>query len=472
MPKNDFRRNSRVLLGQSWKGDERGVASYVLHPEYEEKGIYNTVALVQLKDPVLLTKHIKIRPLCPPPEFIRDPDFYVVKFTDDFNDLQKVVIPVIHIPGDLCKEFYIAANLYARNMRPPHVACVISAEEGKTCVWNAGSALVSRDAWGRWMLLGLGVRGPGCSAPSRYLDMMSYYPWIEDSLNKFSRITISQISKQKYVLRASEDSNRSFQRFGACDPEEKTNLIYRELIRLKTDNNLYQFLTYNLTIVDSVEYTCLTLEMVNASAVSEMRIKHFCPREAYGPPCHYFRGSTFDVSVFMMFSDKFRFEMYAWGHRKQTVLLDIHEHKLEEGTYYDDFSPTRVEYKGTVEQTEFGFEPLDEAMWKPQFDLWVTTVYDPSAPKTTTKRVPSLNYHSEEEPSMEDTDPDDVEAGGAAAGAAGGAAGAAGAAGGIMSGGTTMPMEPTTEEGDFVFGMESKVTIQLPNDTEALWVFP
>ncbi|XP_059062719.1 uncharacterized protein LOC131855457 [Achroia grisella] len=377
MPKRNFRANSRVLLGEDWSAEGRRIRNYVLHPEYGET--YNTIALVQLKDPV---RERNIKPLCAPPDLLRNPEFYVVKFKDDYNQLQKEVLPVSHIPSNMCRDFYVTANLYARKMRPPHVACAVCMQTTRPCVWQAGTALVSRDVWGRWQLLGLGVRGPGCGAPSRYLDMMSYYPWIEASLSKFQRITISKISKQKYVLRSNGGSN--IQRFGDCDPEETQNLAYRESIVLRTDNTQYQFLTYNMTIYEHMEYTCLTLELVNASATSEMRVKHYCPRYGYGPACHTYKGSTFDISVYLIFSDRCFFEMFAWGFQKNMTLLDIQEWKWEEGTYYEDFSMTRAEYRGPSHMTEFGYEPLDEKMWVPEYDIWTTTEYDNTTRPTTT----------------------------------------------------------------------------------------
>ncbi|XP_064074642.1 uncharacterized protein LOC113397675 [Vanessa tameamea] len=381
MPKKDFRSNSFVLLGDDWQRGERRVRNYVLHPEYGET--YNTVALVQLSTPV---RSEKIRPLCPPPDRLRNPDLYVVKFkdSDDYNILQKQVIPVTYVMSSLCKEFYVRANLYAKKMRPPHVACAVSLEQGDVCVWQAGGALVARDVWGRWQLLGLGVRGPGCGAPSRYLDMMSYYPWVENSLDKFRRVSISKISKQKYILRA---GSHAYQRFGNCDEGEKTNLLYREMIALRTDNNQYQFLTYNFSMYDSVEFSCLTMELLNATAVSEMRIKHLCTRESKGPPCYSYKGSVFEISVYLMFSDTCRFEMFAWGWNKNMTLIDIQHWKWEEGTYYDDFTLQPVEYRGPMHETEFGFEPVDSEMWVPDYDSWTTSdIPDPMCTTTTRRK--------------------------------------------------------------------------------------
>ncbi|CAH2987106.1 unnamed protein product [Chilo suppressalis] len=348
MPKYDFRENTRVILGDGWRGNPLRVRSYVIHPEYGET--LNTVALVQLKD---IVRPTQIKPVCPPPDLLRDPEFYVIKFHENYNDLKKQVIPVEHVPSKMCRDFYVSANL------------------------------------------GVGVRGPGCGAPARFLDMLSYYPWVEASLNKFRQLTITRLSNQKFVLRSGggrrndgedEEIEHHVMRYGACDEEEKTNLIYRDQLFLRTDNQQYQFITYNMTIYENVEYSCLTLELVNASAVSEMRVKHFCPRESRGPICYSYKGSLFEISVYIIYSDACMFEMVAWGWKKNMTLIDVQEWKWEEGTYYQDFSMTRVEYRGPADTTGYGFEPLDDKMWIPEYDFWTTTPFDNSSWLSTTER--------------------------------------------------------------------------------------
>lgn len=39
-------------------------------------------------------------------------------------------------------------------MRPPHVTCAVEMKTKEVCVWSAGAALVARDPWGRWQLVG------------------------------------------------------------------------------------------------------------------------------------------------------------------------------------------------------------------------------------------------------------------------------------------------------------------------------
>lgn len=211
---------------------------------------------------------------------------------------------------------------------------------------------------------------------------MSYDPWIRSSLAKFQRITISEITRQKYVLRS--DGGTAYQRFGDCDEEETHNLIFREVIVLRTDNNQYQFLTYNLTLMNNVNYRCLTLELVNASGTSEMRVTHHSRRYTHGPACYTYRGTIFDISVYIMFSDKCVFQMYIWGDEQNMVLLDKQKWKWEEGTYYEDFTMSRVEYRGQTYMTDFGYEPLDYKMWIPEYDVWTTTEFDNSSWSSTT----------------------------------------------------------------------------------------
>ncbi|XP_049881170.1 uncharacterized protein LOC126377481 [Pectinophora gossypiella] len=378
LPEQSLQHNARVLLGESWNDLGRRVRSYLIHPEYGPT--YNTIALIQLKDPI---RNGIIFHLCPPPEILRDPQFYIVRFKDDYNDLKKEVIPMHYVPRRMCRDFYVAANLYAEKMRPPHVVCATSMEHDNVCVWEAGAVLVSRDVWGRWQLLGFGVRGPGCAGPSRYLDMLSYYPWIHSSLHQLQRLTISKIHRHKYVLRTSAGAS-SLQKFGDCNIGPNESKLYREFIKLRTDNNQYQFLTYNMTIQEAMEITCMTLELVNASASSEMRVKHSCPRNNYGPACHYYRNSYFDISVFLMFSDACTFEMIVYGIEKNMTLMHIMEGKWEEGSYYKNFIQQRVEYKGQSFMTTYGFEPLEPARWLPSYDVWSTTeVYNGTTSRTT-----------------------------------------------------------------------------------------
>ncbi|XP_075983203.1 uncharacterized protein LOC142981292 [Anticarsia gemmatalis] len=370
MPKINFRTKSRVLLGEDWSRPGRRVRSYVLHPEYDDT--VNTVALVQLRDVV---KDVKIPPLCPPPNLLKNPEFYVIKMKDDLLNLQKEVVKVAHIPGKLCKDFYVNANLYSKRMRPAHATCVVELRTRDMCVWEAGSALAVRDLWGRWQLLGLGVRGPGCGAPARFLDMMTYYPWIESSLAKFQRITISRINKHKYVLRSS-GGIKNMQRFGDCDRAERKNLLYRENFHLRTSNHQFQLITYNMTIFQQASFSCLTMELTNATSVSEMRIVHRCLRVVRGERCYKYKSTAFDITVYIMFSDECGFDMQAFGTQINMNLIDPHRHMLDEGLDYEDFTMRNVEYRGPSYMTDVGYEPLDLNMWVPEYDIWTSTEFD------------------------------------------------------------------------------------------------
>ncbi|XP_063360612.1 uncharacterized protein LOC134649677 [Cydia amplana] len=342
MPKRSFRDKARVLLGEGWEREGRRVRNYVVHPEYGET--INSIAIVHLRQPV----------------------------RNHLDTLQKRVLPVTEVPAAMCREFYIEKSLYEAKRRPSFVKCTVSLAERAPCVWGAGAALVTRDVWGRWQLLGLSVYGPGCGAPARYLDMLRYYPWIEDSLDKFQRITISEINQHKYVLRSGVAFG-TLMRFGECDNYEMQNLIYRDYVRVTTDNNNVKLTTYNMSIFDTVQYTCVVFELKHASASAALSVRHFCPRRIGGPACYAYKGTRFDISVEMTYTEACALDVRAYGLHVNISLLDIEQWRWEEGTYYEDFRLTPVEYRGPSHMTQYGFEPLDEKMWVPDYYYWSTT---------------------------------------------------------------------------------------------------
>ncbi|KAI5636620.1 hypothetical protein NE865_10636 [Phthorimaea operculella] len=362
MPRDGFKKHARVLLGERWnRGPGRRVRTFVLHPEYGET--YNTLALVYLRDGI---HNGVIKPMCPPPDILRDPEFYVVRFQNDYDELQKEVIPMYYVPPRLCKDFYTASHLYAVKMRPPHVVCACSIPHENVCVWDGGSMLVARDVWGRWQLLGFGVRGPGCSAPSRYLDMASYYPWVHEALRRFQPITISKINNHKYVLRASgvtqstttDEGSYVLQRYGVCDESEKEQ--YSDDIEILDNNSIDGDHMYDVGV--------------------DQRLS-FLGNE----------GSIFDISAYVMYADQCTFEINIWGQVKDMKLIDPLQWRWEEGSYYEDFSMSRVEYRGPTHMTSFGFEPLDQSMWLPVYDLYTTTEYDPFRTPAPWVRPPSMD---------------------------------------------------------------------------------
>ncbi|XP_063626837.1 uncharacterized protein LOC134798352 [Cydia splendana] len=371
MPKRSFRNQARVLLGEGWEREGRRVRNYVVHPEYGET--INSIAIVHLRQPV---RNLKIfKPVCPPPYHIRHPTFWVVKFDDNVEStLQKRVLPVTEVSAAECREFYIEKSLYEVNRRPSFVKCTVSLAERAPCVWGAGAALVTRDVWGRWQLLGLSVYGPGCGAPARFLDMLRYYPWIEDSLNKFQRITISEINQHKYVLRSGV-AYGTLMRFGDCDNYEMQNLIYYDYVRMSTDNINVKSATYNqqMTVFETVQYTCVVFELKQASASAFLNVRHFCPHRRGGPACYAYKGTRFDITVDVIFVEACALELRAYGLRINISLVDIEQWKIEEGTYYEDLRLTPVEYSGYSYMTQYGFEPLDERMWVPDYNRWSTT---------------------------------------------------------------------------------------------------
>ncbi|KAJ2950395.1 hypothetical protein O0L34_g8639 [Tuta absoluta] len=126
------------------------------------------------------------------------------------------------------------------------------------------------------------------------------------------------------------------------------------------------------------------MELINASASSEMKVRHFCPRQLFNMPCYRYRGSIFDISVYLMYAGQCSFQVNVWGVVKDLKLLDMTKWRWEEGSYYEDFTMRRVEYRGPAHMTSFGFEPLDQSMWLPVYDMYTTTSsYDPYSTEPT-----------------------------------------------------------------------------------------
>ncbi|XP_061725393.1 uncharacterized protein LOC133531278 [Cydia pomonella] len=371
MPKADFRDRARVLLGEGWEREGRRVRNYLVHPEYTETP--NSIAIIHLRQPVQNLK--KIQPICPPPVRIQSPYIWILKFEDNLDSLKKQVLPAVVVPAANCREFYILRNLNDARHRPAFVKCAVSMKLTGPCVWGAGAVLAERDVWGRWQLLGLGVYGPGCGAPSRFLDMQRYFPWIEDSLDKFQRITISEINQHRYILRSGVAFG-TLMRFGECDNYEKQNIIYRDSLQLTTNNNNVKLIKYNMTIYDSVQYTCMVFQLRHASASAELRVRHFCPRGPGRAACYAYKGTRFDLSVNVMFTEACLLDIVAYGLQINISLLHIEQWKWEEGTYYEDFRITPAEYRGPQFKTKDGFDSLDESMWVPDYNRWSTTPFD------------------------------------------------------------------------------------------------
>ncbi|XP_045454895.1 uncharacterized protein LOC123664393 [Melitaea cinxia] len=154
-----FKREAKAMFiindNKTWSS---GVKGFVLHPEYEY-ATYNTIALVELTDYQDLIYH----------------------YISEHRFLEKVIYKLEFVEQPLCTEFYNRLGFRTDALHTPtSYFCAFAKNNKKNCAWDNGMALVSNTT-GPWMFVGFGLKGPGCSAPSRFLDISSYKPWIESS---------------------------------------------------------------------------------------------------------------------------------------------------------------------------------------------------------------------------------------------------------------------------------------------------
>ncbi|KAF9799283.1 hypothetical protein SFRURICE_016235 [Spodoptera frugiperda] len=118
--------------------------SYSTHPEYEYTTV-NTIAIVELD-------------------------------VEDVTDSPLRLLLINRLSS--CTSLGLQM-LPTRNSQPTSYVCGYATRNGSThCAWDNGMALVSNASEGVFYLLGFGVRGPGCAAPARFIDLFPFLPWI------------------------------------------------------------------------------------------------------------------------------------------------------------------------------------------------------------------------------------------------------------------------------------------------------
>nr|XP_034826056.1 serine protease 33-like [Maniola hyperantus] len=92
--------------------------------------------------------------------------------------LEKVIYKTQYVSHELCDEFYNRIGFKKIQETPTSYYCGFAMNNKKNCEWENGMVL-SSNSTGPWVLIGFGIKGPGCAAPSRFIDVSSYLPWIQ-----------------------------------------------------------------------------------------------------------------------------------------------------------------------------------------------------------------------------------------------------------------------------------------------------
>ncbi|XP_062532749.1 uncharacterized protein LOC101746599 [Bombyx mori] len=152
------------------------IKDYMTHPEYEYATM-NTIAVLEfdMED----ENHIYLPPICIPGySFNASNQLYAAGYTDENMFLEKTLHKLQYVNKDICDEFYNRAKLSEGLKEPKHYLCGFAVNNKKDCVWENGMVLASNSS-GKWHLIGLSIKGPGCAAPARFIDIIPYLQWVD-----------------------------------------------------------------------------------------------------------------------------------------------------------------------------------------------------------------------------------------------------------------------------------------------------
>ncbi|KAJ8708562.1 hypothetical protein PYW08_009944 [Mythimna loreyi] len=278
-PKEDFRARSRVVLGSSCTGPHIRVRDYAFHPDFS-RGTFSTLALLQLDTS---STDFQLFPICAPPrDFSSGDEIYAMTVaTDCYNSSMVAAYKMEHVESTVCREFYREVELDIKSLWPTHWVCAQS-PGSQPCVWRGGTALVIRHE-DKWKLLGVGIFGPGCRSPSRFLDYGMYHSWVTRVIAGIGQPTISRIAPNHLILRR---TTNNIPRYGPCDSEESKMKIYSDKTTVvppfEDEDGLIddvQSAYFNVTLVQFIDYHCIVLQVWNALGSSDkptIKIRRWC----------------------------------------------------------------------------------------------------------------------------------------------------------------------------------------------------
>ncbi|XP_063365915.1 uncharacterized protein LOC134654380 [Cydia amplana] len=265
-----------------------GVEDYVMHHEYELEKTYASIALVEIIPHGATTRgHPSvIYPICLPYKGSGTFDkLYVVRMTDATGELMKEVTKVDYVEKEDCDRFYEKAELNYELMMPSESICATAQAQQPACVWDGGAVLVSRRA-DSWILLGFGIRGPGCGAPARFVSVFSHIEWIDIQITAIpaeragedTGYILRSVSPVETIMYAPGEHAKTSE--GQCKSSKTTGVIYRDMSEVFLTNNYgrgYFFVT------DQADFSCLVVSLhCNQRSNAAMWVEHNCYRDVSG----------------------------------------------------------------------------------------------------------------------------------------------------------------------------------------------
>uniref|UniRef100_A0A2A4IUV9 Peptidase S1 domain-containing protein n=1 Tax=Heliothis virescens TaxID=7102 RepID=A0A2A4IUV9_HELVI len=178
IPERVFKQNTvAVFIRATNTPHAQSVLSYTVHPEYEDSTVHS-LAIVELDTSD--SEGIQLIPICLPTQ--RDKQYkklYLTGYTDENDNLEKVIYQIQTLNNKVCEEYYERAWVSDKSSIPSASVCGYAPYSSINCQWDDGMALVSNATSGVFTLMGLSIHGPGCTAPAQYIDLYPYISWIQ-----------------------------------------------------------------------------------------------------------------------------------------------------------------------------------------------------------------------------------------------------------------------------------------------------
>ncbi|XP_049881306.1 uncharacterized protein LOC126377553 isoform X2 [Pectinophora gossypiella] len=259
---------------------------------------------------------LELRPICAPPTHFIDPEFFAMSFATDCSDSDIRLHRMRYVDFRDCQQYYDNKGLVQQRLWPTHSACA-KALDRIACVWRSGTVLVVYQG-GRWLLLGFGVYGPGCSEPARFIDYGMYHSWVKTSIARIGRAAITRLGPSHLVMRRTAST---IQRFGPCDVEEMTTEIYTDMTNV-TVMPCFDFknIKYNVTLYAHVEYSCVTFDvdyLVGGSNTPFLYLRRWCFGE--NRMCHELDVLQIDFYVEVYFAVSAIVRVAAYGRQPKFI---------------------------------------------------------------------------------------------------------------------------------------------------------
>ncbi|OWR53612.1 hypothetical protein KGM_213175 [Danaus plexippus plexippus] len=282
--------NTKFILWQSTSNKfSMNVEEYYLPSEFTEGVTLASIAMLLLHIDGIGGTVAPVLPICMPiPGTMHTYDnLYAIRMNEDDGEIQKEVHNMHYVVNQECEEFYYKNKLNYKKMSPSSSICAATGEQ-QTCVWDAGVALITRQPWGYWKLLGFSVRGPGCSAPARFLPIQHYLSWLEGiiinvdrrSNNEDKILTFRRVSPIELIMY--EGKILQPKEFGICERKIRGNVVYKDSTELLINKNFAQGFFF-LSVAQVVEVLCVTIILeVSARTNAAIWMEHHCHRGLLG----------------------------------------------------------------------------------------------------------------------------------------------------------------------------------------------